>query len=590
MKVKVPVYGTMGKKVSIDPSAGAQIGVNLRGPNGNVLSVAELRALLGLNGSVIQHKDLQGLQQGNDHPQYPLKFGRETIKGQWDFTLPVWTANGSAATPSRAFTGDTNTGDYLVGPDNYGISTGGVLRWDVNTVRVAQNDVPLYLNKDASAVWAFLQFNDTSGAGAPSGRIANDALGTLHFTSNAFSSAPGWVFSRDRIGDPSFMLSLNQDFDSICFHTQAAGSGTFVWDNATVAARLTLGGLWQITASGSTATPAVAVGGTNFGMFVSGGELRFSAAGASFLNGNSDHVDSDSRFRARAGTAEVPGFAFWESDDDNTGMYRIGEDNLGLTTGGTLRFSLGNALAAFSVGVQLSLDNLELALGASQDLRLFHNGTNSFIDNDTGDLVFTTPGDFLFNGVPLGVGDAPTALVGTVAIDGIATTFLRSDGAPALNQAISPTWTEPHHFTKAVSAIPDSPIFITTAIPYLSWDAIGDGANARFWSARVNALHWQLQTFNDSSGANRSAIDVTRGAGSTSITDVSFGNAADNPTFNFLGTGLTTHGGAIATANPGMGAGSWKLGTIVTAPSALDATRYVEVDIGGTVVKLAVVT
>lgn len=58
-----------------------------------------------------------------------------------------------------------------------------------------------------------------------------------------------------------------------------------------------------------------------------------------------------------------------------------------------------------------------------------------------------------FNGVgafstPASVSGAnPTALVGLAAINGTATTFLRSDGAPALNVAIVPTWTGKHTFS-----------------------------------------------------------------------------------------------------------------------------------------------
>ena len=46
-------------------------------------------------------------------------------------------------------------------------------------------------------------------------------------------------------------------------------------------------------------------------------------------------------------------------------------------------------------------------------------------------------------------GANPSASVGLSAVDGSATTFLRSDGAPALSQAISPTWTGNHTFSAA---------------------------------------------------------------------------------------------------------------------------------------------
>ena len=48
-------------------------------------------------------------------------------------------------------------------------------------------------------------------------------------------------------------------------------------------------------------------------------------------------------------------------------------------------------------------------------------------------------------------GANPTASVGLTAVNGSATTFLRSDGAPALSQAIVPTWTGLHTFTGGIT-------------------------------------------------------------------------------------------------------------------------------------------
>lgn len=41
----------------------------------------------------------------------------------------------------------------------------------------------------------------------------------------------------------------------------------------------------------------------------------------------------------------------------------------------------------------------------------------------------------------------PTATIGLSAVNGVAATYIRSDGAPALSQAITPTWTGLHTFT-----------------------------------------------------------------------------------------------------------------------------------------------
>lgn len=45
------------------------------------------------------------------------------------------------------------------------------------------------------------------------------------------------------------------------------------------------------------------------------------------------------------------------------------------------------------------------------------------------------------------VGANPSASVGLAAVNGVAATFMRSDGAPALDQNIAPTWTAQHTFS-----------------------------------------------------------------------------------------------------------------------------------------------
>jgi hypothetical protein len=45
------------------------------------------------------------------------------------------------------------------------------------------------------------------------------------------------------------------------------------------------------------------------------------------------------------------------------------------------------------------------------------------------------------------VGANPTGSAGLAAVNGSAATFLRSDGAPAINVGIAPTWTAAHIFT-----------------------------------------------------------------------------------------------------------------------------------------------
>lgn len=92
----------------------------------------------------------------------------------------------------------------------------------------------------------------------------------------------------------------------------------------------------------------------------------------------------------------------------------------------------------------------------------------------------------------------PTGTIGLTAVNGTAASFMRSDGTPALSQAIVPTWTGVHTF----SALPVFNAGVT-----------------------VNA--------------------ATRNVASLGQTAQSYGNTTDNPTYTFLGTGNTTFSGSI---------------------------------------------
>jgi hypothetical protein len=72
------------------------------------------------------------------------------------------------------------------------------------------------------------------------------------------------------------------------------------------------------------------------------------------------------------------------------------------------------------------------SIGGDGDAAHFLNGVG----------VFATPS--------YPVGANPTASVGTAAVNGAATTFMRSDAAPAISLSIAPTWTAVHTFSAGV--------------------------------------------------------------------------------------------------------------------------------------------
>lgn len=63
----------------------------------------------------------------------------------------------------------------------------------------------------------------------------------------------------------------------------------------------------------------------------------------------------------------------------------------------------------------------------------------------------------------------PTALVGTTAINGVATTYMRSDAAPAINQTMTPTWTGKHIFTFGSNPTGNETIRIANDDGWIAW-------------------------------------------------------------------------------------------------------------------------
>lgn len=107
---------------------------------------------------------------------------------------------------------------------------------------------------------------------------------------------------------------------------------------------------------------------------------------------------------------------------------------------------------------------------------------------------------------------------------------MRSDGAPALDVTISPTWTGTHTFSATE--------------PRILLNQSGAGANLKLWDFDVAATVLTGRTRTDADGAGKNWLAVTRGA-TTALASIAFGNATDNPTGSWLGTGAFTFGGSI---------------------------------------------
>lgn len=117
----------------------------------------------------------------------------------------------------------------------------------------------------------------------------------------------------------------------------------------------------------------------------------------------------------------------------------------GLTGGGDISATRTFAVGA-GTGITVNADDVALSAGSIASLLLADSALQS---GDSNALLTNGAGYITSSSLPTGAN--PAASVGLTAVNGSASTFLRSDGAPALDQGIAPTWTGAHTFTKLVS-------------------------------------------------------------------------------------------------------------------------------------------
>lgn len=120
----------------------------------------------------------------------------------------------------------------------------------------------------------------------------------------------------------------------------------------------------------------------------------------------------------------------------------------------------------------------------------------------------------------------PTATVGLVAINGSAATFMRSDAAPAINLAITPTWTGLHTFNAGLNSA--AQIATTTAGAGVT---IKGGTNAKIGTA---TLVGGAATVANTSVTANSLIFLTVQNGTASTGTVSVGTKTAGTSFTIV--------------------------------------------------------
>lgn len=165
-----------------------------------------------------------GSAYGSDLRIQTIAIGSTTLADRWRVganSTGGWVQgpDGTAGQPAGTFLLDTDTGYYRVGTNNFGISTGGTLRWDVSTTAITCT-LP-QRGPDGSAADTTYGFSAQATLGMF--RVTTDTLGfsTASTERLRFDASGGWGLAGANFGTAGQMLTSN-------------GSGAApTWQNAT---------------------------------------------------------------------------------------------------------------------------------------------------------------------------------------------------------------------------------------------------------------------------------------------------------------------------------------------------------------------
>lgn len=128
-------------------------------------------------------------------------------------------------------------------------------------------------------------------------------------------------------------------------------------------------------------------------------------------------------------------------------------------------------------------------------------------------------------------GANPTAHVGPTAVNGTATTFMRSDGAPAIDLTANYAWTGTAGWTGGLvrsSSTSQVSVGLDGGFPAIAFSYSAAGTDAKIWEiVAVTGGSLIGQTVNDAITAGKQFLEVTRNG--YAITSVRFGNTFDFP-------------------------------------------------------------
>lgn len=169
---------------------------------------------------------------------------------------------------------------------------------------------------------------------------------------------------------------------------------------------------------------------------------------------------------------------------------------------------------------------------------------------------------------------APTfQAAGAGGTPGGSTTQIQYNNAGAFGGTAGLTWDGTSLAGTSTTGGSSSSFVSSSASPSIGMRETDGGTDGKNFDFQVNSNVWSIRAVNDANSAAAVAFSFTRSNTSTAISNVSLGNATNNPTYSFLGSGTATFSGPV-TMDRLTVVGSSSVANGISLPSANTPTGY----------------